>query len=120
MLTAIEKHDNWTIKSTPFTGQIFTATRWRANLARAKRLLAHTFQIPHRCVDATLLMRHARDPKAHFNPGECSHKHQFVEIAEMADPEDLIRDLVEAVAERHVKALQHHFAERIGAVALRH
>jgi hypothetical protein len=89
MLTVIEKHDNGTNKLTPLNpSQVSTATRRRADLARA---IAYIFQVPHRCVDTALLMRHARDPKAHFNSGKRSHQHQLVEIAEMADSEDFIR-----------------------------
>src|SRR5215468_871980 len=49
-----------------------------------------------------------------------SAKHEIVEVPEVTDPEDLAGELAEALPQRHVEALEHDFAEDVGAVAFGH
>jgi uncharacterized protein YciI len=58
--------------------------------------------------------------RAHLDAGQGSAQGKLVEVAEVADAEDLALQLREAVAERHVEVLQHHLAEGVGIVAVRH
>ena len=38
---------------------------------------------------STFAMRHACEPKSHFDSAKCAHKHQVVETPQMTDPESL-------------------------------
>ena len=42
-------------------------------------------------------MRHACEPKSHFDSAQCAYKHQVVETSQMADPESLALQLRERV-----------------------
>ena len=66
------------------------------------------------------LVRHLGEAEGHLDAAQRAHQHQVVEVAEMADAEDLAGDLGQALAERHVEVLQRHLAEGVGVVALGH
>src|SRR6266851_3382187 len=69
---------------------------------------------------AAFLERHAGELETHLDARERSHEHQVVEVAEVADAEDLSRELAQALAERHVEVPQHHRAEAVRVLARRH
>ena len=60
-------------------------------------------QVLHGRPDTARLMGDVGDPKPHFDTAQRSGKHQVVEVAEMADPEDPAGEARQAVAERHVE-----------------
>src|SRR5688572_7342336 len=65
----------------------------------------------HRRVDAAFLVRDAREAEPHLDAAERSHQHEVVEVAEMADAKNLLRQLAEPGAERHVEFFEDHLAQ---------
>src|SRR5258708_19903225 len=65
-------------------------------------------------------MRHPGDTQPHLDAAQRAGEHEVVEIAEMADAEDLVGEPAEAGAERHVETLEDGPAQPVGAVPLRH
>ena len=65
-------------------------------------------------------MRHLGEIETHLDARQRAHQHQIVEVADMADPEHLALDLVQAGAKRHVEVFEHHFTEIVGVMAFRH
>src|SRR5471032_2772481 len=55
-----------------------------------------------------------------FGRGEAAQQHRLVEVAEMADAEDLAGERAEAAAEREVEAVEGGLAHGVGGMALRH
>jgi hypothetical protein len=56
--------------------------------------------------------------QAHLHAGQRAGQCQVVEVAEVADAEDLPGELGESCAERHVEALEDDAAQGVGVVAL--
>ena len=61
-----------------------------------------------------------RHAEAHLHRPQRARQHQIVEVAEMADAEYAALELAEAVAERHVEALQDHAPQLVRVVPRRH
>ena len=68
-------------------------------------------QISHGCVDPTLSEGNVRQSKAHLNPTECSHQHEVIEIAQMADAENDPPHFAQTRSEGHIEVLQNGFPE---------
>ncbi len=77
-------------------------------------------QIVHRRLHAALLVRDAGERERHLGEAERADQRAIVDVAEMADAEDLAGDLAEAGAERDVVLLQRDLAEAVGVMARRH
>src|SRR5690606_41527804 len=75
-------------------------------------------QVLHRRLDAPGLDRHARELQSHLYPAEGPDEREVVEVAEVADPEDLPRELAEPRAERHVELLEDDPPDLVGVVPL--
>src|SRR5581483_11320009 len=86
--------------------------RTRSSAAAAASVIAG--EIVERRRDAALLERHLVDRQTHLDARQRAGKHQVVEVAEMADAEHLALHLAEALAERHVEALQDGLAQMVG------
>ena len=96
----------------------FVAVSLRGRLAAV--LGIGTGEVIHRRLDASALVRHAGQRQAHLDAAERAGQHEVVEIAQVADAEDLVLHLAETGAEREVEALQDDGAQGIGAVPLGH
>ena len=65
-------------------------------------------------------VRYAGAVQPHLDPAQRAAQHQVVEMAEMADAEDLALQPAEAGAERHVEAVEDDLAQPVGIVPVGH
>src|SRR5437667_1592133 len=98
-----------------------TARRRAAiTLSRARQLRRRRFrEIVHRRLRSTFAMRDGGKSEPHFHAGERAAEHEIVEVTQMTDAEDLAGDLAQALAQRHVEAVEHDLPEGIGVVSCR-
>src|SRR5271165_7588587 len=73
--------------------------------------LLRRHQVIHSGGDAALAVRHTGQFERHFNRGERAEDHRLVQIAEMADAEDMAAQPVEPAAERHVELVEAELAD---------
>src|SRR5713101_1769270 len=86
--------------------------------ARFKLALLRCDQVVHRCSRAAFAVRNAGQFERHFNGRNRAEDHRLVQIAEMADAEDMTAQPVEPAAKRHVELVETELADLIGVVAL--
>src|SRR2546421_9263279 len=70
--------------------------------------------------DAAAAMRDPGAVQPHLDPAQGAAQHQIVEMAEMADTEDLALHFAEPGAERHVEAVENDLAHPVGVIPIRH
>src|SRR5487761_1267652 len=70
-------------------------------------------EIVHRRVDAAAFDRHAGCCETQLDTGERAEKQRLVDVSEMADTEDLARDLAKAGAKRNVKTIENDLADLV-------
>ena len=105
-----------------------TTSRAERSLARMRRASSTALrpqmltarEILQRGGDAAAGERHAGRREPHLDAAERAGEHEVVEVAEMADAEDLAFQLAEPRAERHVEPFEHDLAKRVGIVTVRH
>jgi len=81
-------------------------------------LLGPRHKVIHGGGDAALPVRHAGEFERHFNRGERAEDHRLVQIAEMADAEDVALEPVEPAAERYVELVEAELPDLVGVVTL--
>src|SRR5256885_8801045 len=81
---------------------------WRLRAARKVR---------HCSPDAFHSDRHACEFKPHFDSGQRAHEGEIVEVAQMADAEDLAGQAAEPGAERHVESFKNDLAYAVRVVS---
>ena len=65
-------------------------------------------------------VRHAGQAECHFHTAQRAHQHQFIEVAQVADPEHLVRDPSQALAKRQVEAAQRDLSQAVGPTTVGH
>ena len=65
-------------------------------------------------------MRYSGDGQAHFHAGQRAHQAEIVEIAQVADPENLAFELRKPHPKRHIEVLQDDRSQFVCVVAGRH
>src|SRR4051812_45161674 len=74
-------------------------------------------KILHRRLHAALLVRHARDGEPHLHAGQRAGESEVVEVAQVADAEDLALQLGQPHPERHVEMREDLVAQLVGIMA---
>src|SRR5437762_10401138 len=62
-------------------------------------------------------MRHARQLESHLHTAQSAREHEIVEVAEVADAEDLVLQAPETGAQRHIEMIEHDLAKFVRRVA---
>src|SRR5213078_2252915 len=85
----------------------FARRRGAITLRRARQLRRRRLrEIVHRRLRPALAMRNRGERKPHLHARERAAEHEIVQIAQVADAEDLAGDLAQALAQRHVEAVE--------------
>src|SRR5262245_8149551 len=89
-------------------------------LGGGARRACRGLEIIHRRLHAALAVLHAGERQPHLDAGTRAHDGEIVGVDEMADAEDLARELGEPGAEGDVEVLERGLAEAVGVLAFRH
>src|SRR5215472_15761279 len=87
-------------------------------LCRPRSALLGGDQIVHCRGDAALAVWHTRQFERHLHCRQGSEDHRLVQIAEMADAEDVPLEPVESSTERNVELVEAELAHLVGVIAV--
>src|SRR5210317_2129954 len=83
-------------------------------------LLSGLRQVLHCCLDAALGILDPAKIQPHLHAGESADQAQPIQVTKMADPEHLVGDLAQAVAERHIEVFENYLTQGVSTFAFRH